>query len=161
MTADRAGAVAFRRIVAGVDGSASSRRALVWAARFALATNAEIVAVHALETPAFVGGEPKMGRSPISDDVHAAWKEWRADTERVLDEDWCMPLRQARVPYRAVTVDGGPRGLLGLANHEHADAIVVGRRGRSGLAELVLGSFSHHLVHHSSRPVIVVPQEGE
>ena len=30
------------RIVAGVDGSASSRRALVWAARFALATNAEI-----------------------------------------------------------------------------------------------------------------------
>jgi nucleotide-binding universal stress UspA family protein len=23
--------------------------------------------------------------------------------------------------------------------------------------ELVLGSFSHHLVHHSRRPVVVVP----
>ena len=65
------------------------------------------------------------------------------------------------VNYRASTADGGPRGLLGLANREHADAIVVGRRWRSGLAELVLGSFSHHLVHHSSRPVIVVPQDDD
>jgi hypothetical protein len=114
-----------------------------------------------LDTPAFVSGEPVMGRSAISEDVHTAWKQWRVDTERVLDEDWCMPLRQARVPYRASTAGGGPRGLLGLANREHAEAIVVGRRWRSGLAELVLGSFSHHLVHHSSRPVIVVPREDD
>ena len=161
MTSDQAGTGAFRRIVVGVDGSPSSRCALVWAARFAMATNAEIIAVHAMDKPAFVDGEPEVGGSPISEDVRIAWKEWRADTERVLAEGWCIPLRQARVPYRAETVDGGPRGLLGLANHQHADAIVVGRRGRSGLAELVLGSFSHHLVHHSSRPVIVVPQESE
>jgi nucleotide-binding universal stress UspA family protein len=160
MTGDRVGTGAFHRIVVGVDGSASSHRALVWAARFALATNAEIVAVHAVETPAFVGGDRASG-FPVSEDVRVAWKEWRAETARALDEEWCTPLRQARVPYSVETVDGGPRGLLGLANHQHVDAIVVGRRGRSGLAELVLGSFSHHLVHHSSYPVIVVPQESE
>lgn len=160
MTSDLGGLEVLRRIVVGVDGSASSHRALVWAARLALATNAEIIAVHAVDTPAFISGDPEVGRL-MSDDVRIAWKEWQADLERLLEEDWCVPLRQARVPFRAKTVAGGPRALLGLANHEHADVIVVGRRGRGGLAELVLGSFSHHLVHHSSLPVIVVPQAGD
>ncbi len=66
-------------------------------------------------------------------------------------------LAQAGVHYRAETIEGGPKALIDLADADDADAIVVGRRGRGGFAELVLGSFSHHLVHHSRRPVVVVP----
>ncbi len=157
MRSDPGSSDCFRRIVVGVDGSEASHRALVWAARFAQATKAEILAVHAVDTPAFLRGGPEA----MPEGVAAAWDEWRSDTERVLEKDWCTPLREAGVPFRGRTVEGGPRALLGTANREHADAIIVGRRGRGGLVELVLGSFSHHLVHHSSLPVIVVPYDGD
>jgi nucleotide-binding universal stress UspA family protein len=66
-------------------------------------------------------------------------------------------LAAARVRYRAELIAGGPKALIEFAGSEEADVIVVGRRGRGGFAELVLGSLSHHLVHHSHTPVIVVP----
>jgi nucleotide-binding universal stress UspA family protein len=46
--------------------------------------------------------------------------------------------------------------IADVADRENADMVVVGRRGRGGVAELLLGSTSHELVLHSRRPVLVV-----
>jgi nucleotide-binding universal stress UspA family protein len=43
-----------------------------------------------------------------------------------------------------------------LARRSHAEVIVVGNRGRSLLAEILLGSVAHFLTHHSTIPVVVV-----
>jgi nucleotide-binding universal stress UspA family protein len=50
--------------------------------------------------------------------------------------------------------------IADVAERENADLIVVGRRGRSGVAELLLGSTSHELVLHSKQPVLVVSAKG-
>jgi len=42
-----------------------------------------------------------------------------------------------------------------LAQSWGADLIVLGRRGRSGLAEIVLGSVSNYVVHHAPCSVLV------
>lgn len=149
--------VGIRRIVVGVDGSEGAARAVVWAARLARTTGAEVVAAHAIETPLFLDGYPLVAGTIPHEPWDVAWKEWREHEHELLEQRWCRPLAEAGVNYRAETIAGGPKALIELAESEDADAIVAGRRGRGGFAELVLGSFSHHLVHHSRRPVIVVP----
>jgi nucleotide-binding universal stress UspA family protein len=43
-----------------------------------------------------------------------------------------------------------------LVNSWDADLVVIGRRGRRGLTEVLLGSVSNHVVHHVRCSVLVV-----
>ena len=56
---------------------------------------------------------------------------------------------------------GGPffAALVQLADELDARVIVAGSRGRSRLAAAVLGSVSTGLLHHTSRPVLIVRAE--
>ena len=144
-----------RPIVVGVDGSTAAHRALLWAAEHARRTQAEVLAVHAVQ-PFW-----KVESYEASEDLALAYKNWQIEMETVLEDQWCACLRDAHVAYRSRTVEGGPSAVLGLCNRRDAQLIVVGRSGRSGLTELLLGSFSHHIVHHASVPVVVVPGEPE
>jgi nucleotide-binding universal stress UspA family protein len=47
--------------------------------------------------------------------------------------------------------------ILAEADEVEARAIVVGTRGLTGVKSLFLGSVSHGVVQHATRPVIVVP----
>jgi nucleotide-binding universal stress UspA family protein len=52
------------------------------------------------------------------------------------------------------------RAILDIADQHDCAAIVVGSRGLTGLSS-ALGSVSNGVVHHSRRPVLVVPPEEE
>jgi nucleotide-binding universal stress UspA family protein len=154
MEAERSGA--FRKIVVGVDGSEGASRAVRLAARLASQTGAEVVAVHAVPIPVFADGYVYVAGS-LSEDWRLGWKQWLEEVHEVLEHTWCRPLSESGVRFRAETLEGGADEVIDFARREHADLIVVGRRGRGGLRELVLGSFSHRLVHHADQPVVVVP----
>lgn len=47
--------------------------------------------------------------------------------------------------------------IVNAADEEDVAAVVVGSRGRSAVASAVLGSVANGVVHHSSRPVVVIP----
>jgi nucleotide-binding universal stress UspA family protein len=58
---------------------------------------------------------------------------------------------------RKVNEIGSPAQLiLDSANNLSADLVVVGVRGRSRLSEVVLGSVSHRVLMHGSRPILIV-----
>src|SRR5215211_485685 len=49
--------------------------------------------------------------------------------------------------------------ILDTADEQDASVIVMGQRGLSGLSAL-LGSVSHGVVQHATRPVLIVPSKG-
>ena len=78
-----------------------------------------------------------------------------------FENKWCKPLKAAGVRYSTVFEDGRPASVIAaVADRDNADVIIVGRRGRGGVAELVLGSVSHELAIHSRRPVLLIEPEA-
>jgi nucleotide-binding universal stress UspA family protein len=138
------------RIVVGVDGSAQSRRALLWADRLAAATGAVIDAVSVWHVPV------SYGWSYAADD----WNP-EADATKSLEEtvDAVFPEgRPARL--NLVVREGLPaKTLLDLS--KGATLLVLGSRGHGGFAGLLLGSVSASCAEHATCPVLVVHGDEE
>ena len=135
-----------KRVLVGTDGSTTAQGAVRWAAELCTGVDAELVIATAW-TPPFAEVDP---------DTYAKRLE---DARHVLDEQWCAPAREAAADYRAQVLEGDPRDLLlkGAAE-ENADLVVVGPRGAGGHPRsLDLGSVTHHLIHHTDRPLAAIP----
>ncbi len=146
------------RIVVGIDGSEHAAAALTTAIGLARSLSAEIVAVHAIPPP--VPAEYGFDLLPaIPPELDPAWRE---EIHRQFEEEWCRPLDEVGVPHRTVERDGRPAAVIReVADEEDAGLVVVGRRGRGRIAELLLGSVSHELSHTCRRPLLLVPGSAE
>jgi nucleotide-binding universal stress UspA family protein len=131
------------RIVVGVDGSASSMRALAWATTEAQLRGAALEVVHAdwARREALEALAPGM----------------LSDEQSVLDR----AVVRARALAPSITVAGWlsdpPAGKALIQASDGAEMLVVGSRGLSGLKELALGSVSSECAHHAHCPVVIVP----
>ena len=140
------------KIVVGVDGSEASKRAVEWCAAQAGALRCEVVVVHAIDLPIYLGmGLPYMSPPDLTE-------RQRKELRDLATGEWCKPLADAGVAHRVVLKEGfAAEVILCVARSEDAQLVVTGRRGRGGFAELVLGSTSHALTHHIDRPLVIVP----
>jgi nucleotide-binding universal stress UspA family protein len=133
-------------VIVGVDGSSNSLRALAVAAELARRLDLELVVLHA------------VGLMTVIDGSHVPSEGRREELERLLREQWCATLTD-ELRWRAELVDGSPADVvMKMTSELDASLVVVGSRGVGD--ELALGSTSHHVVHHSDRPVVVVPPLG-
>ena len=146
-------------VLVGLDGSDGSAAALRWAIREARALDAEVLAVHASELPYPVIAPPAGGVPVglVSEEL-ALEQSLRSAAEQAFVTHWTAPLERAGVRHRRLFVEGRPGDvLLEVAEREHADLVVTGRRGRGSLVAPFAGSVSQHLVHRAHLPVVVVP----
>lgn len=137
------------RIVVGVDGSPSSRKALEWAVGQAERTGAQVEAVTAWEYPQFYGSMgwtfPQGGNDMISTAAEAVLAEAVAET---------VEGHPGTVVHPKVTY-GSPAEVL-LEAAKDADLLVVGSRGHGAVAGALLGSVGHNCAQHAPCPVVIV-----
>ncbi|MFA5785627.1 MAG: universal stress protein [Actinomycetota bacterium] len=118
---------AYRRIVVGTDGSERAGRALTAAAEMAGATGASLLVVYA--------GEAARGAQVLK------------DVAGVIGE----------TKFEKRVVEGEPaEALIGVAQTENADLIVVGNKGMTGAARFLLGSVPDKVAHNAPCDVLIV-----
>lgn len=140
-----------RPVVVGVDGSEASRRAVVWAAGEAARRGASLRLVTAFGWPAdHVVGHPGLG------------EQYREEMEAVARRDLASAedlAAVADVPVTTVLHGGFPIGTL-VEEARRAQLLVLGSRGRGGVAGLLLGSVSAAVAAHAACPVVVVREDA-
>lgn len=144
-----------RPIVAGVDGSEPALRAAAWAGREAALRNAPLRLLHA--APRWEHDVP-LAPSPAWWRVTAHAEE--EETERLLAQAAEAARAAGGEPEVTTEVAAVPaREALASASAD-AQLVVVGGRGLGGIAGLLLGSVSGHLIHRAACPVVVVRGQG-
>ena len=146
-------------ILAAVDFSPFSEKALVWAARTARSFDAPLLALHVVHD------------SPSTPNIYRRTKKHRKHLRRIEEAAADMmsdflermaekhPRLLGEVEHRLVV--GLPvTRILEAASSLGAQMIVMGSHGRNGLSRLVLGSSSERVAQLSPIPVTIVKSAG-
>ena len=143
-------------IVVGVDGSTASTAAVRWAARSAAMRDIGLTIVHAC-LPVVPESSLVEWTGPTPSEVMRAQEE---QVQRLIDDAAKTANDTAgglHIQAKAIAAAPVPV-LLELSND--AQIVVVGRRGRSSLAGVLLGSVSIALIHRARCPVAVIHDES-
>ena len=146
--------MAAAQIVVGVDGSEGAAAAVRWCAVSARGLDADVTAVAVIEPKVPLVPPPDV----YADAMQQAEAEEHEKARATLETDWCGPLRDAGVRYEARSILGDPaRTLMQTATDVGADLLVVGRRGRGGFIQALMGSVTRKLTHSAELPLVIVP----
>lgn len=135
-------------VVVGVDGSPHGDAALRWALEEAETRGGEVTAVYAWQVP-FVSIPGAFDR----DELEKAAREFLIDKLSSIAPSPAVPLRP-------LVAEGDPAESLITAARD-ASVLVVGTRGRSPFAGLVLGSVSQRCAAAARCPVLLVKAPNE
>jgi nucleotide-binding universal stress UspA family protein len=135
------------RVVVGIDGSTQSRAALHWAVAYAQRIGAEVHAVAVWHEPLQFG---LGGISRVPD------REFEDEARGWLAEALPSGTDASGVQVETHIRRGDPATVL-LDHALRADLLVVGNRGRGGLAGAMMGSVALRTAHHAHCPVVLIP----
>lgn len=149
----------FRTVVAAVDFSETSAKALARAALFAAQDGAELHVLHVFAAP----WHQLHYRAPTPLIPPHLQKQYRDALERRLAE-FARPALEGHAALRtrvAVYDFAGHRsGIVEYAGSVAADLIVLGTRGRTNLRDILLGSTAEKALDESHSSILAVKPEG-
>jgi nucleotide-binding universal stress UspA family protein len=125
-----------------------SERALVYLEHIARIENAEVTVLHVYQVPE---------RYAATDGYEALRAQYEAVAQEIVDDAVDL-LRERDVTVQGLVVAGGTaQVILETAMREKITMIVMGTRGPSNIADVMLGDVSLEVLRHSHCPVLVVP----
>lgn len=95
--------------------------------------------------------------------IPVQWDEiYHAQKEHALKELAKIKSKHSTLDIDLFVEVGNPKfDVLDKANVEHANYIVVGTHGHTGLYHTVIGSTAEYIIRHATMPVLVIPMNRE
>ena len=139
----------FSRILVPVDGSDNSHRALDAALFLSEKLGAKVTAIHVMEDVPVLHIESEKLLRELLD-------AYKKENQLILSKCSEIPTEKG-LTIDTKLLQGNPSSaILDFCEKEKHDTIVLGSRGMGKFKELVLGSVSSKVLHHSSCPVMII-----
>lgn len=154
----------FSKILAAIDQSPLSQSVFNQALELAQVNQSKLLLFHCVTADTVTLSSPFSGEFGLPPQlVNQAYQtefirlEQQIHHIQALLQHYCdlANSQDVRAEFDYKTVEPG-QGLCQAAQHWQADLIVLGRRGRKGLTEVLLGSVSNYVLHHASCAVLVI-----
>ena len=133
-------------VVVGTDGSPDSDEALTFGFEEAARSGNELTVVYCWQ--------PQIQHAASAASTHQLLTNWLAESLAPYQEKF------PTVKVKASVLEGRASARL-VELSTSASLVVVGSRGRGGVAGLLLGSVSQSLLHHADSPVAIVRRHEE
>lgn len=148
--------IEIRQILCPTDFSAPSARAFDHALALAAWYRASVTVLHVLPEP--VAAAPALPYAFTPALVHGSVREAvQADLASLVG-----PANRAGLHAVAELRDGNPAAETArVAQELHADLVVMGTHGRTGIQRWVLGSVAETVLRRAACPVLTVPPRAE
>jgi nucleotide-binding universal stress UspA family protein len=142
----------FQRILCATDFSDTAEAAWEMACELARVHGATLGLVHVfVELPAYAMAPEAPG--PVAGQI---WEEQRRWVRQSLDER-VAGARTAGLTAKGLLVTGSAAPAIAeTAAAEHADLLVIGTHGRTGINRLLIGSIAERVIRIAPCPVLTV-----
>lgn len=136
----------YRKILVAYDASAASQKAFDTACSMAAGKGSELFVISVARPP------------DVADEVEteAVIENSRKYHRRMLDKLKTTLAAKKLKAHLEVVVGHPAQQIIQQADRHQVDVILVGDRGRSKFAKILLGSTSKQVAEHAGRPVLVV-----
>ena len=142
----------FQNILCPIDFSESAAAGLRYAAAVARCQKARLTVLHAERFSAPV----YFTQSQVTGLAEQA-KQWRAGAQRSLEEFVHAAVGLEPIDAHAcISETPSVEAILDMATRLHADLIVMGTHGRSGVNRLLLGSVAERVLRNARVPLLAV-----
>ena len=139
----------FTNILVPVDGSDNSYRALDAALLLSEKLSSEITVIHVMEQFPIT----HFGSEKLLSEVLEAYKKENQDIISKCSEI----ATQKGLTIKTLLLQGNPASvILDYSKKEKFDLLIMGTRGLGKFKELILGSVSGKIVHHSPCAVMLI-----
>lgn len=142
--------MSIRHLLVPVDFSPGSDLAFDHAVALAKVFDADVHVLHVFQVPTYAlpDGAFIPGADAVAEILTSAEKEVHSRVERAASSG---------VRFHAHTTEGAvDQEILRVAGRTHADMVVMGTHGRTGLRKVLLGSVAERVVRAATMPVITV-----
>jgi nucleotide-binding universal stress UspA family protein len=145
----------YERILVPIDGTTLSDKAVRAAIALAAKVGAELVALYV--APRYPRSYFEGGATVTMDEEARIEKQWTDKGQAAVDAVVASAL-EAGLKARAVVVQSDlvAESILAAVAKQGCDLVVMASHGRKGMARVLLGSETQHVLTHGTVPVLVL-----